>query len=382
MRSIFADLDAKDDSPPRKSQAGREAREDAKRRARVELDEDDRPKKKGGKSTALDKVARAAKKLKEKEKGGGTSYPRISWKDGDKHLVYIYQTWREDPNELFFKESDVHFGLGSAGKTARNCAGEKCPVCKHVKRVMDKIMQEFMADTNGNRKKAYKLASKTKEWKAVKRIKARTRFVMNVMPLKKKGDDYVPAADRPQLAEVGSTVIQPILRRFQQDEWGCFYDADTRYCFWIEREGADFNDTKYYVDPSRKGADSNVEDFDDQLHDLDALYTPSDPEELQRLLDGEDEDEDEDDRPRRGRDDDRGSNSRRSGGNPKPRRRDSEDEEDEDDRPRSRRDRDEDDDDSRSSRRRDRDEDEEDEDDRPRRRSKKTDLERELEDAA
>jgi hypothetical protein len=277
-----------------------------------------------------------------------------------------------DEANAFYVRAGQHFGLGPEKKSSvycpRICIGSKadCPICEFVETVKKK-------------------SKKPRELEMAKDYAVNVR--MMALVLDRKGDD-----EDPKMFGYGPMIHRQVLQ-LVTEEYPDLYDLERGCDIVIKRDGEGL-DTKYQVMPGRESTEVDP-DVMDKVFDLDEYVKLRvfSPEELERVLDGEDpmkivkehDDKrgDDDEKPRgRGRsapadkDDDRGTRRRRDEEDEKPRGRARvDDAEEETDTRRSRRDRDETDD--RGSSRRDRNRDDRDDrstrdrdDDRPRSRAR------------
>lgn len=245
-----------------------------------------------GEGSARERLMAKAKKAQEaskkrSESGGGGGGKFLYLDSETKTTVRVFPTWKDDPEELFYQEIIKHFGLGASGNEVITCLGDECPICAHVNAERDRL-----------KKKLGKEAFKSKAWKAVGRIAAKTKNLMNVVVLtrvkskKNPGKFITKITDNdgaPLVYEAPATVIQSILTYFLDDtgEWGVFYDKDTRYDFTIEKTGEGL-DTKYTVTPTKLSSKLSTDQYLDKLHDLEAEAQPTvDPDDAEKLLRGE-----------------------------------------------------------------------------------------------
>lgn len=192
----------------------------------------------------------------------GKNVRRILWPKGDK--------------DVFYSEGFLHFSLGADGKKVATCPktfNEKnpCPICEYVAQLQ-----------KSKSKQDKKLADQ---------IKAKRRVYINVL----SRDDEEEA---PKVLPIGVTILKGLLETICDPDYGDITDPETGRDVTITRKGQGLN-TEYSVLPKPKSSvvseDLEVDDIEEQMADLDALFIEKSYDELQAILDGEDEDDNEDD---------------------------------------------------------------------------------------
>lgn len=192
----------------------------------------------------------------------GKNVRRILWPKGDK--------------EVFYSEGFLHFSLGADGKKVATCPktfNEKnaCPICEYVAQLQ-----------KSKSKQDKKLADQ---------IKAKRRIYINVL----SRDDEEEA---PKVLPIGVTILKGLLETICDPDYGDITDPDTGRDVTITRKGQGLN-TEYSVLPKPKASavseELEVDDIEEAMADLDALFIEKSYDELQAILDGEDEEDNESD---------------------------------------------------------------------------------------
>lgn len=197
----------------------------------------------------------------------GKNVRRILWPKGDK--------------EVFYSEGFLHFSLGADGKKVATCPktfGDKnaCPICEYVAQLQK---------------------SKSKnDKKLADQIKAKRRIYINVL----SRDDEEEA---PKVLPIGVTILKGLLETICDPDYGDITDPEIGRDVTITRKGQGLN-TEYSVLPKPKSSvvseELEIDDIEEAMADLDALFIEKSYDELQAILDGEDEessdgDDDEED---------------------------------------------------------------------------------------
>lgn len=192
----------------------------------------------------------------------GKNVRRILWPKGDK--------------DVFYSEGFLHFSLGADGKKVATCPktfNEKnpCPICEYVAQLQ-----------KSKSKQDKKLADQ---------IKAKRRVYINVL----SRDDE---EETPKVLPIGVTILKGLLETICDPDYGDITDPETGRDVTITRKGQGLN-TEYSVLPKPKSSvvseDLEVDDIEEQMADLDALFIEKSYDELQAILDGGDEDDNGDD---------------------------------------------------------------------------------------
>ena len=139
--------------------------------------------------------------------------------------------------------------------------------------------------------------SKSKQDKKLAdQIKAKRRIYINVL----SRDDE---EETPKVLPIGVTILKGLLETICDPDYGDITDPETGRDVTITRKGQGLN-TEYSVLPKPKSSvvseDMEVDDIEEAMADLDALFIEKSYDELQAILDGEDEEDDskeEDDEP-------------------------------------------------------------------------------------
>lgn len=190
----------------------------------------------------------------------GKNVRRVLWPKGDK--------------EVPFSEGFLHFSLGADGKKVATCPktfNEKnpCPICEYV--------AQLQKSKNKNDKK---LADE---------IKAKRRIYINVLNRDEE-------EETPKVLPIGVTILKGLLETMCDPDYGDITDPENGRDITITRKGQGLN-TEYSVLPKPKASvfseELEVDDVEEAMADLDALFIEKTYDELQAILDGEDDSDDD-----------------------------------------------------------------------------------------
>lgn len=213
------------------------------------------------------------------ESGGGYSNTDYDKLQNGKNVRRVL--WPKGEKDVFYSEGFLHFSLGAEGKKVATCPktfNEKnpCPICEYVAQLQ-----------KSKSKQDKKLANQ---------IKAKRRIYINVL----SRDDE---EETPKVLPIGVTILKGLLETICDPDYGDITDPETGRDVTITRKGQGLN-TEYSVLPKLKSSvvseDMEVDDIEEAMADLDALFIEKSYDELQAILDGEDEEDDskeEDDEP-------------------------------------------------------------------------------------
>lgn len=213
------------------------------------------------------------------ESGGGYSNTDYDKLQNGKSVRRVL--WPKGEKDVFYSEGFLHFSLGAEGKKVATCPktfNEKnpCPICEYVAQLQ-----------KSKSKQDKKLANQ---------IKAKRRIYINVL----SRDDE---EETPKVLPIGVTILKGLLETICDPDYGDITDPETGRDVTITRKGQGLN-TEYSVLPKPKSSvvseDMEVDDIEEAMADLDALFIEKSYDELQAILDGEDEEDDskeEDDEP-------------------------------------------------------------------------------------
>lgn len=213
------------------------------------------------------------------ESGGGYSNTDYDKLQNGKNVRRVL--WPKGEKDVFYSEGFLHFSLGAEGKKVATCPktfNEKnpCPICEYVAQLQ-----------KSKSKQDKKLANQ---------IKAKRRIYINVL----SRDDE---EETPKVLPIGVTILKGLLETICDPDYGDITDPETGRDVTITRKGQGLN-TEYSVLPKPKSSvvseDMEVDDIEEAMADLDALFIEKSYDELQAILDGEDEEDDskeEDDEP-------------------------------------------------------------------------------------
>lgn len=213
------------------------------------------------------------------ESGGGYSNTDYDNLQNGKNVRRVL--WPKGEKDVFYSEGFLHFSLGAEGKKVATCPktfNEKnpCPICEYVAQLQ-----------KSKSKQDKKLANQ---------IKAKRRIYINVL----SRDDE---EETPKVLPIGVTILKGLLETICDPDYGDITDPETGRDVTITRKGQGLN-TEYSVLPKPKSSvvseDMEVDDIEEAMADLDALFIEKSYDELQAILDGEDEEDDskeEDDEP-------------------------------------------------------------------------------------
>ena len=213
------------------------------------------------------------------ESGGGYSNTDYDKLQNGKNVRRVL--WPKGEKDVFYSEGFLHFSLGAEGKKVATCPktfNEKnpCPICEYVAQLQ-----------KSKSKQDKKLADQ---------IKAKRRIYINVLS---RDDEEVT----PKVLPIGVTILKGLLETICDPDYGDITDPETGRDVTITRKGQGLN-TEYSVLPKPKSSvvseDMEVDDIEEAMADLDALFIEKSYDELQAILDGEDEEDDskeEDDEP-------------------------------------------------------------------------------------
>lgn len=180
--------------------------------------------------------------------------------------------WPKGDRDVFYSEGFLHFSLGAEGKKVATCPktfNEKnpCPIC------------EYVAELQKSKSKQDK--------KLADQIKAKRRIYINVL----SRDDE---EETPKVLPIGVTILKGLLETICDPDYGDITDPEEGRDVTITRKGQGLN-TEYSVLPKPKASvvseELEVDDIEEQMADLDALFIEKSYDELQAILDGEDEDD-------------------------------------------------------------------------------------------
>lgn len=180
--------------------------------------------------------------------------------------------WPKGDRDVFYSEGFLHFSLGAEGKKVATCPktfNEKnpCPIC------------EYVAELQKSKSKQDK--------KLADQIKAKRRIYINVL----SRDDE---EETPKVLPIGVTILKGLLETICDPDYGDITDPEEGRDVTITRKGQGLN-TEYSVLPKPKASvvseEMEVDDIEEQMADLDALFIEKSYDELQAILDGEDEDD-------------------------------------------------------------------------------------------
>lgn len=213
------------------------------------------------------------------ESGGGYSNTDYDKLQNGKNVRRVL--WPKGEKDVFYSEGFLHFSLGAEGKKVATCPktfNEKnpCPICEYVAQLQ-----------KSKSKQDKKLANQ---------IKAKRRIYINVL----SRDDE---EETPKVLPIGVTILKGLLETICDPDYGDITDPETGRDVTITRKGQGLN-TEYSVLPKPKSSvvseDMEVDDIEEAMADLDALFIEKSYDELQAILDEEDEEDDskeEDDEP-------------------------------------------------------------------------------------
>lgn len=207
------------------------------------------------------------------ESGGGYSNTDYDKLQNGKNVRRVL--WPKGEKDVFYSEGFLHFSLGAEGKKVATCPktfNEKnpCPICEYVAQLQ-----------KSKSKQDKKLADQ---------IKAKRRIYINVL----SRDDE---EETPKVLPIGVTILKGLLETICDPDYGDITDPETGRDVTITRKGQGLN-TEYSVLPKPKSSvvseDVEVDDIEEAMADLDALFIEKSYDELQAILDGEDEEDNED----------------------------------------------------------------------------------------
>ena len=188
-------------------------------------------------------------------------------------------------SESFYSEGFIHFSLGAEGNRVVTCpktfsTKNSCPICKYVEELQK---------------------SKDKDDKKLAEdMKAKRRIYVNV--INRDSDDE---EDTPKVLPIGVTILKGLLETICDADYGDITDPKTGRDVTIKRTGTGLK-TEYTVLPKPNSSvvsdTLSVEELEENMADLEALFVEKSYEELEAILNGEDysrdndeDDEDEDD---------------------------------------------------------------------------------------
>ena len=191
----------------------------------------------------------------------GKNVRRVLWPKGDK--------------DSFFSEGFLHFGLGTEGNRVATCAKtfnskNKCPICEYVEELQK---------------------SKSKDDKKLADdMKAKKRIYINV--INRDDED-----ETPKVLPIGVTILKGILETICDPDYGDITDPEEGRDITITRKGQGLK-TEYSVLPKPKTSpvseESEPDEIEEEMADLDELFIEKTYEELEAILNGEDEDDSDD----------------------------------------------------------------------------------------
>lgn len=224
----------------------------------------------------LNMKAMNAAQAREAERGSGNAqYDKLVQGKNVRRLL-----WPKGDKDSFYSEGYVHFGLGEDGKTMVTCpktfdSHNRCPVCEYVEQLQkskDKDDKKMADD-----------------------IKARRRIYINV--INRDSDDE---EDTPKVLPIGVTILKGLLDIICDPDYGDITDYKEGRDLTIKRTGQGLK-TEYSViakpNTSVASESLSMEELEEKMPDLDAMFREKTYEELEEILNGEDasDDEDEDD---------------------------------------------------------------------------------------
>lgn len=227
----------------------------------------------------IEKLRQKLKETQEKTANQGGDFAWWSPKDGRNKIRVLPP---KGDREEYFAETAIHYNLGpdkNKQVVCRKAAGhDDCPVCE---------LREAL------------LKSKDEDDKSLaKDIRAVAKYYYNVFDetLTKKDDNY----KKPLIYGSGITVFEEILTAVCDPDIGDVTHAETGRNITITRKGKG-RKTEYTVQvlPNEAPVD-DIEDLDEQLHDIEALTKAKEYDEIVKIMEGdESEEEEEEEKPKK-----------------------------------------------------------------------------------
>ena len=170
------------------------------------------------------------------------------------NVMRILPSWREDVDD-FGKKSVVHWGFQQDGKDSSiTCLAahtdQKCPIC---------TLQAWLEARKDQDEDYGKWAD---------RIFPKARYFLNAI-IKDAGDEL---EGKVKIVEVGAMVMNDLMTILETPGYGDIADEDDGWDISISKSGSGRHGTKYsaVAVPNSQGP-IELDDWDEQLHDLDAV---------------------------------------------------------------------------------------------------------------
>ena len=238
------------------------------------MSDKDRKKRRAG-STDMDLIEKKMSEL-----GSGTYFTP---KEG-KNVIRILPPWNDEG--LFYFETTLHYGLRHEGRQrAFPCLGrDDCPICDYIKE-LEKGGEE--------------------DEKLSKRMRPRTKFYVNIIDVR---------TGKVQIWGFSRKTLSTILGFMSDPDWGDITHPKKGFNLVVERTGMGL-ETKYEIRVKQKPTEIEVDDWEDQLHELDKVVVDEmDADKLEDIIDenfgkgakkkAKVDDDDDDDKPRKKKEDD------------------------------------------------------------------------------
>lgn len=186
-------------------------------------------KKKKSKKKDASRATDISKSMDEMGKLGGEGY--FKPKEG-KNVVRILPPWNDEG--VFFKKGIIHYNVGDNIVTCKQMAGKTCPICDALKDLGTDIAKEAAP---------------------------KTKFYVNVI-------DRSNEAAGPQILALTPKQMKSLRKYLEDPDYGDFTDPDEGRDIIIEKDSSG-NMTQYDLRLRPKETEVGVEDWEDNLRDLD-----------------------------------------------------------------------------------------------------------------
>ncbi|BAK53006.1 single strand DNA binding protein [Bacillus phage SP-10] len=232
----------------------------------------------------IEKYKKRLLESQERSSGGGGDMTFFNIKEG-RNVVRILPPKVEDGD--IYSECKINYNLGpnkDRQAVSRKSAG-------FADDPVEELIQEL--ESSGDKDDA----------KYAKKLKPRMRYYFNVINREAtEGDDDF---EKVLVMGCGTTVFEGVLGLIVDPDFGDITDPEEGYDVIITRKGKGMK-TEYKVTGRPKQTPIGVDDWEEQLHDLEKLTKPRDAEAIEHLLEtGEwparsgDDDEDDDEKPKK-----------------------------------------------------------------------------------